>query len=361
MLEIYISVYTIDIVALLFLFTLLQKESIIGIHLKKSFAYGIFLTILVVLSEFGTIMASQNYGDMRILNILFNVLGFALTPIIPIVLIWIFDSKIINKYKVLLLPTIINIFMTVLSPWLGLIFKVDNLNNYDRGIFFIVFVIAYIFNISLLVLTILYHSEKRFYPIKWKIAALTVFTLIGTSIQIFAPSAYASWHVTILSLFILYILLTELENSFDAITGLYNRAAFEKALHTLSNHHTFSVVAMDINNFKEINDTYGHDYGDDILKEVSHVIKNTFDKQASAYRIGGDEFSIILRYFNQNRIEDELNLMIKNIQKIHQNNSGIPLIAYGYHIHLGKDTLDIKEVFKQADKKMYMNKGEYKK
>jgi diguanylate cyclase (GGDEF)-like protein len=357
MLGSYISIYAIDIIALFFLFALLQKESMISKHLKKSFTYSIFFTVLVVVSEFGNIAASQSYANIRFLNILFNVIGFSFTPIIPIVLIWVFDSKIINKFKLLLLPTFLNIIFVILSPWLGLIFKLDSLNGYDRGIFFILFVIVYVFNISLLVMTILYHCKKRFYPIKWKISALTAFTLFGTTIQLFIPDLYTSWHIVTLSLFILYILLIELENSFDAITGIYNRVTFEKTIKSLSIHKSFTVIAIDINNFKEINDTYGHDYGDNVLKEVSNVIKSNFDKQASAYRIGGDEFNLILRYIDKDRIEKELKSMANDIQQIHKNKSGLPLIAYGYHIYFGEGFSDIKEVFKEADKNMYFNKG----
>ncbi len=92
----------------------------------------------------------------------------------------------------------------------------------------------------------------------------------------------------------------ELENLsiLDHLTGLYNRRYMEikvkEAILLLKKTGmAVSFLFMDLDNFKQINDSYGHDFGDIILKEVAHIIKDSLRKQDMAFRYGGDEFCIL--------------------------------------------------------------------
>lgn len=87
--------------------------------------------------------------------------------------------------------------------------------------------------------------------------------------------------------------------SYDELTDLYNRRKgiilMEEAIaRSKQNHLSFSVVMMDIDYFKKINDTYGHSYGDGILKIISQVLKNNLRDQDIVFRYGGDEFIYFL-------------------------------------------------------------------
>ena len=82
----------------------------------------------------------------------------------------------------------------------------------------------------------------------------------------FFPSIYTTWHVATLTLFVLYIILSEFESSFDSLTNYTTEQLMKKAIRRTSIRKGFSVIVMDINNFKEVNDSYGHDYGDVVLK-----------------------------------------------------------------------------------------------
>ena len=150
MLKTNFATYSIDILALIFLYGLLKSSNILNNNRKKPFLFGIMLTIIVILLEAGTILTINENIRSRTLNILFNVFGFALSPIIPIALIAIINIKIIRTHKFMLLPTFINIVAAILSPLLGLIFYVDANNQYIRGNHFFIFVMVYIINLVLL-------------------------------------------------------------------------------------------------------------------------------------------------------------------------------------------------------------------
>jgi diguanylate cyclase (GGDEF)-like protein len=356
MLNTHVALYTLDIVALLFLYGLMFSNNLLSKPRKMAFTVGIILTVFIIIAEVGTVLTQNGSSDLRVLNILFNVIGFSFTPVIAIVLLAIFDSNVLQKSLLFLIPTFSNIILVLLSPWYGLIFNVDINNTYTRGSLFFFFVFVYIFNIIFLVISTLGICQKSLYPIKWKIIALSLFTIGGSFIQLLFPSVYASWHLVTLSMFLFYILLTEFDGSFDRLTNLYNRLAFEKAIKQLSSKKTFSIIAMDINDFKEINDTHGHEYGDIVLKEVSVIIKESFNNGCSWYRIGGDEFCVICNNTDMKLIEKQLKQLTDNLTKKRSDDTCLPTIAYGYSVFKADKPLDFKQLLNEADAQMYYYK-----
>lgn len=85
----------------------------------------------------------------------------------------------------------------------------------------------------------------------------------------------------------------------DYLTGLYNRRKFEEFLtyeikRSLRHHHKFTILMIDLDNFKYINDTYGHASGDLVLKEVTNIFSSNLRNADVLARLGGDEFAVIL-------------------------------------------------------------------
>jgi diguanylate cyclase (GGDEF)-like protein len=85
----------------------------------------------------------------------------------------------------------------------------------------------------------------------------------------------------------------------DFLTGLYNRRAFERQLELAverarRDRSTFSLILLDVDHFKRVNDLYGHLTGDEVLKQLSKLIKESVRKVDFAARYGGEEFAIIL-------------------------------------------------------------------
>jgi diguanylate cyclase (GGDEF)-like protein len=95
--------------------------------------------------------------------------------------------------------------------------------------------------------------------------------------------------------------LSELEyySTHDPLTGLHNRRYFQELLsyeegRSERNAHNFCVLMLDLDDFKDVNDTYGHPCGDSVLKQVAETIVHSMRKGDIATRIGGDEFAVIL-------------------------------------------------------------------
>lgn len=102
----------------------------------------------------------------------------------------------------------------------------------------------------------------------------------------------------------------ETEAMHDALTGLLNRRHFNQCISELKPDSPVSMLMMDIDYFKNINDTYGHSAGDMVLKMIADTIKRVITEKRSIARIGGEEFAVILR----NRSLDEAKIIAEKLR-----------------------------------------------
>jgi len=147
-------------------------------------------------------------------------------------------------------------------------------------------------------------------------------------------------------------------SSLDHLTGLYNRMIYEKKLKTLEKAppHPFAVVICDIDGLKMVNDTFGHEVGDRLIKISARIIKKAVRKQDFVSRIAGDEFAIIMPYTGKNTAEKIVNQIRKAIEETTEHGLPIPLqISIGYAIVDEKNS-DINECLKSAETNMYREK-----
>ena len=135
---------------------------------------------------------------------------------------------------------------------------------------------------------------------------------------------------------------------------LFNKNKYEEMVKTYYHYiDNIRVIFWDLNNLKMINDTYGHDYGDKAIERLSSVLYSFVDERRRVYRIGGDEFIMII---DNPSDEEGKNISASVAEMIEKANEGSSLkitsavgIAKGY----GRDVL---EVVKRADEEMYKNK-----
>lgn len=142
----------------------------------------------------------------------------------------------------------------------------------------------------------------------------------------------------------------------DALTGIYNRRRYEEEIKRLNtcDNLPISIILGDINGLKLINDTFGHDQGDELLKKAADVIKSACQAHDIVARWGGDEFIILLT--NTKRVDAE-----ETVKRIKANYSMEKVSAIDVSISFGWDTKenvhdDIEKVLKNAEDYMYRNK-----
>ena len=96
--------------------------------------------------------------------------------------------------------------------------------------------------------------------------------------------------------------------SHDALTGLFNRGAYDMLMESVDTAH-IALILIDVDYFKEVNDTYGHAVGDRVLKRVAELLKHAFRSVDIICRLGGDEFAVIMTRVNSSMSQLVLNKM----------------------------------------------------
>lgn len=150
-------------------------------------------------------------------------------------------------------------------------------------------------------------------------------------------------------------------NKYDVLTNLFNRSFFTEELGRLENNKQYPVsgVYIDMNGLKQINDSYGHDRGDSLLKRLGNIINQSLKNTAyNASRIGGDEFVILMPTADQ---DDAVELKQKIEKILHINNlshSDYPMsIAIGHATTTLNES--IEDMLRRADRAMYQHKRRY--
>ncbi len=155
----------------------------------------------------------------------------------------------------------------------------------------------------------------------------------------------------------------EIDRDKDALTEVANKLAYDRRVEEISlqmkeSSFKFALAIFDINGLKVTNDTYGHGEGDKLLIRCTKIIEESFPN-SEIYRIGGDEFAVILTdtdYVNRERLIRELH---ERINSTHEKATSLlddAPIAFGVAVYNKNKDKDFVTVFSRADAEMYDNK-----
>ncbi len=143
--------------------------------------------------------------------------------------------------------------------------------------------------------------------------------------------------------------------SHDELTGAYNRTGYELLLSGIDLDSTYMIL-LDVDDFKNINDTYGHETGDKILVKLVCVLNGIFRDDDCICRIGGDEFVVFMVHssgISRGLIESKISQINRELANI---DDGLPPISISMGIVNGKDVKDPESLFKRTDDAMYESK-----
>ena len=143
--------------------------------------------------------------------------------------------------------------------------------------------------------------------------------------------------------------------SHDELTGAYNRAGFDLLLTSLDLNSTYMVI-FDVDDFKGINDTYGHDTGDKALQKLVQVLKSSFRSDDYVCRIGGDEFAVFMVHSNEMQ-QKLIDMKMEQINReLADTEDGAPLFSVSAGIVHGSQAKDAETLLKKCDQALYASK-----
>ena len=303
------------------------------------------------------------------LNTGFNLLLYLMLPLS--LLIWVLYSRFqvlhdenrIGKLKHPFLVLVsINTFISVLSLHTKWYFYITPDNIYHRGEYFWIFTV-YCYLILLYSILFIIMNKNRLE--KSHYYALLVFSLpliTGSLAQIFFYGTSSNLSGMMLSLLIIYFFIQDRGLNTDYLTGVYNRRQLDrfvrKKILASSDNKSFSAILIDLNHFKQINDTFGHDVGDEALQNAVKVIRTCLKKEDFIARYGGDEFYLILDFDDWSLVQSTVDTILLAARKFNTGNNYPYQLSFclGYDIYRYEDNLTSDDFLKHIDRLMYQNK-----
>jgi diguanylate cyclase (GGDEF)-like protein len=141
---------------------------------------------------------------------------------------------------------------------------------------------------------------------------------------------------------------------FDKLTGLPNRRSLEKKSLELMKKGDFYLVFADLDDFKYINDSHGHSFGDILLKQIADALNSNSSKHVTVHRWGGDEFIFTIESKSKEHMEDSIKEILNNFEKPFEiEHNKFKISASMGIVHYPSDSDELDDMIKKADISMY--------
>lgn len=334
-------------------------ERVFQIMLIVSLFANIFETISFILD--GKIF----FGNYYILYIL-NTFCFSLTVLVALLWCLFVDYKLYcnikrlkKKFLYLSIPYFIFLICLIINLFVkGFIFNINN-NIYSRGLLnnyvYVLIFFYYFYSVYTLYKAMKNGVVVKFFPI----FSFVIPCMIGTIIQGLCYGLATGW----LSVSIAYVFISFQIQKFNAYvdesSGLFNKKYLNYYIdkNLKNSRKEYYGILMDANDFKKINDTYGHTIGDHAIYNIGNILSSSILNNSVAIRYAGDEFIVII-----NGNKDKVNTIIDNIKtniKLFNKITNEPFklsLSFGVSKY-NEET--IEEFITKIDKEMYEDKNNY--
>ncbi|MGN1158808.1 MAG: GGDEF domain-containing protein [Lachnospiraceae bacterium] len=233
------------------------------------------------------------------------------------------------------------------------VFSIDAQNVYHREEWYLIYVIAFVISV-VYCFTCVIRSGKEYQTGIDSVLVLTLLlVIVGIGIQFVNSGIRIDFLCIAIGNMMLYSRYYKMILQVDAVTRLLNRRCYDANIGNVGSRAV--IISFDINRFKQVNDTYGHSVGDICLKNVAEQLRKVYGKCGSCYRVGGDEFCVILNS-NFEQLEELNKQFTDEIALIQKADQRMPAVALGY-AYYDADTSHIQNVIEEADAMMYKNKN----
>lgn len=305
---------------------------------------------------------------------LYRFLGYLSNTLIYIfnmvtALLWVFFVETHLRYEpstkkklILSIPTIIGFLILIINIFTPVVFRLDNTNTYIRYFgYYILLGIDFIYIINAAVLWILLKARGvviKFFPIY--LFAIPI--AIGLLLEAFIYGLAIAWPCIAISI---ACVLASLQNELiyrDNLTGVYNRSYLNYLQKNIfdKNRYRMTGIMLDMNDFKAINDEFGHAVGDKALLNMASILKEAVSDMGTVIRYAGDEFIVLINSQNEAIIETIIEEINNHLDKFNKTND----LSYKLSASMGYSAYNPKEqsiddFMNIIDQKMYEAKKKY--
>ena len=377
MLSYYTVLITLCWMALGVLCVLVHENSWIPQKDKHRFYLTYGIIALSALAEWLGIQLSGNTDVPAWVLMMVKCFDYILTPMAGGAVVA--QMKLYNRwFKALMVVLGCNAIFQIVACFNGWMIVVDDQHRYSHGPLYGVYIGIYLAVIALTAVEFLIFGLS--YRRQNKISLISVFImlLVGIGLQEILGSeyrtAYIAMTICVALMFIHYaefykmdadeqISQQHIQLMKDVLTGVFSRYAYTKDIERYSQMtalpENFTVFVFDINRLKMVNDTIGHDAGDELIVGAARSIEKVIGDSGRCYRTGGDEF-VVMTNMTKEQAEELLARLAEETERWSKNRTDFTLsIAPGYARAEDYRDYTIEELVKKADQAMYAAKADY--
>ena len=329
---------------------LIAHNRTIGRNARVVFFASCLALFFIALVDWFNFSHSSELPSLWWFQAVSTMITFSVAPVIPVMIAQtIFPERHI---KWLYLMLALHALFEVVSLFGGYVFWVDTTNTYHRGPLYIVYMLSYIISAAYLSVESI-RAGRTYQSVNTSsILAILGVMFVGVGIQVNNGMIRTTWPSVAMSVFLYFQFYADMILRTDALTKLLNRHSYEEFLKRPPS--PCAVIVVDVNDFKHVNDTYGHDFGDECLATIGNLLRRAYGSSGLCYRTGGDEFMVVLSK-NLDKIESLNATMEQLVIKEQAKDERKPGVSIGFALS-DHESDDINALIKVADQRMYANK-----
>lgn len=299
----------------------------------------------------------------------FTALLYLLIPSLPSIWVLYVDFQVYHdeaRIKRLIWPLVsyaaLDSAMIIASLFTGWYYSIDAMNRYHRGPYLAIHTVSCYIVLLYTFVFITANSKRLDRRHFMSLLFFAVPGAVGGLMQCFVTGMSLTWSSMTLSVLLIYVNMQNKRLNTDYLTGAYNRRLLDSyvgdKVKNTAKGKTFSAILIDLDNFKLINDNYGHSAGDDALLIAVSLLKSCLRRGDLITRYGGDEFLIILDIGSQAVLEETVQRIQYCFDRFNQGNSKpyTLTLSTGYSVYDMASGMEPEQFIKQIDTLMYENK-----
>ena len=330
----------------------------------------LFLVVMDVLTHYSISYAVNTERGLLIAKIT-NYLVFILDPLMFLLAFLYLDRWMVGKEKerriwrtCMIAYIILHFVLITVSEIFGLgWFYYYQGSVYNRGPLFMVRAVCNILVIVITELFVLRFKDLIDPVYRTTLLVFMPFALFFGLLQALFYGLAIEYGGMVLTMLILYINIQNRDSNHDYLTGVGNRRILdavlqEKIKRAQSGKASFSMVMIDLDHFKEINDLHGHKKGDEALESVANLLLSSFREDDCICRFGGDEFLVVADIDNEKDLDNVVDRFRKRIEEFNKDSHfhfDIEL-SIGYAVYKPDKNLSSDEFVSFVDRRMYEEK-----
>ncbi|NCB93044.1 MAG: GGDEF domain-containing protein [Clostridia bacterium] len=272
-------------------------------------------------------------------------------------------GRLKKVYPFVAIPAVLVIIGCIVNLFTPVFFSVSDANIYQRtGLYIIPYIVTYLYLAYGAILVYSYRNKvKRYFFLPAIIFMIPI--IIGSLIQYFVYGLSLVWAGVAIALVSLYINVQNEASCIDALSGLFSRQYLNRYLYSESRKNgtgkALAGIMLDIDEFKKINDKFGHQVGDEAITAAGHILRNSVCAGDLVTRYAGDEFVIVMRVEDEKDIQDTIQQIIKNTESFNASGKSLYKLQFsmGYSIY-GPHGDTVDAFLKRMDEAMYKDKKE---